>query len=260
MNIIDNNKLHYTKDFIIACRINNLKPAALLQYFIDHISFYSFLGGEMESVYLWATQVVTDCIVPPGTHVAATSNAGLRDISLKYIKLLTALLFEEGSARSAETEKSTTIMKKWASEVSPYTDYAGGTITRSGEIVRFSFDLNLICSLKGITVHEVLQAFINDISLSADRGRNLFQNTRTTPAMMVLLVLLSSHDAIKDRILPHQHIYRKFGLRLLKIDKMLKKEPGVQERINHYNIFYHQWYTALKHADMLESGDHHGSE
>jgi hypothetical protein len=126
--------------------------------------------------------------------------------------------------------------------------------------LRFSFDLNLICSLKGLTVSEVLQAFIHDISLAADRGRNLFQNTRTTPAMMVLLLLLSSHEAIKDRILPHQHIYREFGLRLLEIDKMLKEEPGVQQRINHYNIFYHQWYTALKRADTLESGDHQGSE
>jgi hypothetical protein len=260
MNIIRNNKLHYSKDFIIACRINNLKPAALLQYFIEHISFYSFLGAEMEPIYLWATRVVTDCTVQPGNHVTENTNPAQREIALKYIKLLTTLLFEEGVDKAAETEKSIVIMKNWAADMAPYKDYPQGTITSSGNILHFSFDLNLICSLKGLTVPQVLQAFINDISLAADRGKNLFQNTRTTPAMTVLLLLLSSHEAIRDKILPHQHIYREFGLRLLEIDKILKEEPGVQQRIDHYDIFYHQWYTALQLADTHESGDHHGSE
>ncbi|PIH00455.1 hypothetical protein CS542_04535 [Pedobacter sp. IW39] len=39
-------KLNYS-EFKIACKINNLKPEELLQYFISYV-FYAFIGGNMK--------------------------------------------------------------------------------------------------------------------------------------------------------------------------------------------------------------------
>lgn len=238
-------KLNYTEEFRIACKINNLKYGELIQYFIDHVSFYAFIGGDMQAIYLWATTVCIDCKEETGTIVKTITDQEIKDISLKYIKRLTALSLETGLSGKTEESRSTLIMKEWALEMTPLTDYQTELYTESDQLFYLSFDFNLLCRMNGCNVELLLQYFIDKISLARERATNLFQIVKTDPSTAVLLLLVSSHDMVKNRIMPQQHIYKRFGLQLLELDQRQKEEDNLQKRINSYSTFYKEWYTAL---------------
>jgi len=245
MDVIGQIKLNYTEDFKIACKINNLKHEELLQYFIDHVSFYAFIGGDMELPYLWATTVSIDCKEVMGKKVEAVKDQRIQKISLRYIKMLTALHIEEDLSEGAVSAKSISLMKKWAVEMGPLTNYPAGIETSDGERLKLTFDLNLICSMNGINVQHLLQYFIDKISLANERAVNLIQPVKTDPSTAVLLLLVSGHEEVRNKILPHQEIYKKYGLWLLKLDKKQKEENNLENRIRNYSAFYLEWYNAL---------------
>lgn len=245
MNSKEQIKLDYTEDFRIACRINNLKFEELLQYFIDHVSFYAFIGGRMEPVYLWATIVSISCREAEGGEVETVNDRNIQRISMKYIKKLTALLFEKGLSKKIETVRSIAIMEEWAAEMLPLTDYPDEIETEGGLSLKLRFDFNMLCRMNGLDVKQLLQYFINTISLARERAINLLVEVRADPGTSVLLFLVSSHEDVKNKILPQQDIYKQYGLKLLRLDKKQKEEADLDTRIKNYRAFYLDWYNAL---------------
>ncbi len=245
MDIKGQIKLDYPEEFRIACKINNLQHGELLQYFIDHVSFYAFIGGDMEIPYLWATTVCIECKEFWGKTVEAVTDQAIREISLKYIKKLTALSLETDLTKSAETSKSILLMKKWALEMTPMTDYQSGLNTDTGLKLKLTFDFNLLCRMNGVDIGLLLQYFIDSVSLARERAVNLYREVRTDPSTAVLLILVANHEEIKNKVLPRQEIYRQYGLRLLKFDKKQKEERNLDSRIKNYSDFYREWYNAL---------------
>jgi len=245
MNSIEEIKLNYTEDFKIGCKLNNLTHEELLQYFIDHVSFYAFIGGNMEQVYLWATNVSIDCKELVGGAAEVVTDQKVQDLSLKYIKKLTGLSKEADLSKSLETIKSLSIMKAWAAEMLPLTDYLIDVTINSEESLKLSFDFNLLCRMNGISVQVLLQYFVDHVSLARERAVNLNNLVKTDPSTAVLLLLVSSHDELKDRIMPQQDIYKQYGLKLLRLDKKQKRMESLEAKIINYNIFYREWYRAL---------------
>lgn len=237
-------KLHYPEDYKIACKINNLKHEDLLQYFIDHVSFYAFIGGDMEPAYLWATTVSIECKSFFGKTVEVVTDTQIQEISLKYVRKLTALNLNKSLSRGSGTLKSAVLMANWASEMVPLTDYQESVHTDRGEQLRLTFDFNLICRMNGLEVRILLQYFIDHISLARERALNLIKTVKTDPSTAVLLILISSHD-FKHKVLPQQDIYKRFGLRILKVDKQQKEEKDTGSRLRTYTEFYKEWYDAL---------------
>ena len=238
-------KLNYTEEFRIACKINNLKYGELMQYFIDHVSFYAFIGGDMQAIYLWATTVCIDCKEETGTTIKTITDQEVKNISLKYIKRLTMLSQESTLSSKTEVSRSVLVMKEWAAEMTPLTDYLTELYTESGQVLKLTFDFNLLCRMNGCDAELLLQYFIDKISLARERATNIFQLVKTDPSTAVLLLLVSGHDAIKNRIMPQQHIYKKYGIQLLELDQRQKQEINLQKRISNYSIFYKEWYNAL---------------
>jgi len=243
-------KLDYTEDFRIACRVNNLKARELLQYFIDHVSFYAFIGGDMEPAYLWATIVSINCREFAGGEVTTVTDEKIQQISLKYIKKLTGLRLETDLSKSLETSRSIVLMDEWAAEMLPLTDYLEDVVTDKGFLLKLRFDFNMLCRMNGLSIQELLQYFINTISLARERAVNLIEEVKADPSTSVLLFLVGYHDEVKNKILPQQDIYKKYGLKLLRLDKKQKEEPDLDTRIKKYRAFYLEWYDALgKSAD-----------
>jgi len=235
--------LSYKDDFRIACKINNLNYADLLQYFIDHVSFYVFIGGNMAAAYLQATMVCIDMMDTIGRRVEEVKDKKIQQISLKYVKMLTKLIHHTNNKEG--TAKSKTILKDWSDEMLPLTGYFQEIKLLNDGKLRLSFDFNLLCSMNGISIENQLQYFIDNISLARSRANNLFQLEQADPCNAVLLSLVSSGEGIKDKVLPKQAIYRKYGLRLLKLDKKQKEESNLENRILNYSAFYLDWYHAL---------------
>lgn len=245
MNTKGEIKLNYPEEFKIACKINNLKHEELVQYFIDHVSFYAFIGGEMEPAYLWATTVSIDCKEFHGSEVQIIKDPQMQAISLKYVRRLTAINLDKTLNTQSETIKSISLMRQWSAEMNPLTDYQANISTERGEVLKLSFDFNLLCRMNGIDITDLLQYFIDHISLAKERAQNIIKTIKTDPSTAVLLLLLSSHEKIKNKILPQQDVYKQFCLKILKVDRRQKEEPDLEVRIKNYTLFYREWYNAL---------------
>lgn len=244
MNVTGKIKLNYTQEFRIACKINNLKHEELLQYFVNHVSFYAFIGGDMRAINLWATTVCIECKDKLGGTIKAVSNPGLKEISLKYIRGLTALSVENGLSKHLEAGKSIVLMKEWADEMLPLTDYPASIYIDEEKVLNLTFDFNLLCRMNGFESESLLQYFIDNISLARERAVNLFQMVKTDPSTAVLLMMANSSE-IKNKILPQQDLYRKYGLLLLELDQQQKEESNLIKRINSYSVFYQEWFKAM---------------
>jgi len=237
-------RLNYREEFSIACTINNINYVDLLQYFVDHVSFYVFIGGNTTAAYLWATQVCVECKEAFGARVETIKDQKVQQVALKFIKKLTALIDYTDHIES--TSKSNSLMKMWEQEMLPLTATYINQIElpNKGEL-QLSFDFNLLCSMNGISIQNQLQYFIDHLSLAMERATNLLEIIKTSPSVAVLLSLISSEEVVKNRTLPKQAIYRKYGLQLLKLDKKQKEENNLENRILNYRTFYLDWYHAL---------------
>jgi len=242
-------KLNYTEDFRIACKINNLKHEELIQYFIDHVSFYTFIGGEMGPVHQWATKVCIDCKDLFEGEVARENDNDIRRISLKYIKKLTALSLGDEFTVEEKMLHSDDLIEQWSQEMLPLTSYITELYTGEGQILYLSFEFNLLCKMNGVILEQLLQCFIDSISLANERAVNLNDMVEINPGMAVLLLILIGNNEVKHRIMPHQEIYKKYGLKLLKLDKKQREEQNLKNRIDSYRSFYQEWYNALNNLD-----------
>ena len=238
-------KLTYTEDFKIACKINNLKHEELLQYYIDHVSFYAFIGGETDLVYHWANQVNIECEKIFDGVTDEHVNDSIQKIILKYVKQLAGLSINDKLSKEDKIESSVVIMKAWSIEMIPLINYERQFNIGDGHLLDLTFDFNLLCRVNGISLTQSLQWFIDNISLARERSINLLDTVKTNPSMAVLLLVIISNNEIKDRIMPHQEIYKKYGLQLLKLDKKQRQEPNIRERTNVYSAFYLDWYNTL---------------
>ncbi|QNK62159.1 hypothetical protein H7F33_16660 [Pedobacter sp. PAMC26386] len=238
-------RLNYTQEFKIACKINNLRHEELLQYFISHVSFYAFIGGSMEAIYLWATTVCIDFKEEYGGEAHPVTDQRIQEVSLKYIKKLTALNMDHGSPKTIAYYKNVFIMKEWASEMLPITDYEAAVETVDGGLLQLTFDFNLVCRMNGTQIQGLLQYFINKVSLARERALNLHKIVKTDPGTAFLLLLVSHHDSLRNRVVPQQEMYKKYALQLLKLDEKQGGEVRLENKIRNYNIFYLEWYNAL---------------
>jgi len=238
-------KLNYPDDFRIACKINNLKHEELVQYFIDHVSFYAFIGGEMEPQYMWATTVSTECKEVCGEAIAPITNAAIQEISLRYIRDLSSLIEEDNLTARSGTVRSAQVMKNWSEEMVPLTDYELSLYTDNGAVFSLTFDFNLLCRLNGLSIGKLLQYFIDHVSLARERALNINNDFKTDASTAVLLILLGSHGDFKTRELPHQETYKKYGLKLLRLDKQQREEEHAEKRLLNYSTFYKEWYNEL---------------
>ena len=237
-------KLSDREEFSIACTINNIKAIDLLQYFVDHVSFYVFIGGNTTAAYLWATQVCIECREALGARVEVIQDQRVQQVALKFIKKLTALIHDTDHIEGAA--KSNSLMKMWEQEMLPLTTSYIQEIELSniGKLY-LSFDFTLLCNMNGISIQNQLQYFIDHLSLATERAVNFLEIVKTNPSNAVLLSLISSEEVVKNRTLPKQAIYRKYGLQLLKLDKKQMKENNLENRIANYRAFYLDWYHAL---------------
>lgn len=238
--------LTYADDFSMACTINNLKQEEVLQYFINRVSFYAFNGGEMEPVALWATNVVVDCKQAYHAQVKATYDKRVQRISIRYIGLLSDLEADIQLSVADKMKKSFYLMKDWEEEMLPHVDYPKTYELDEDHFLILTFDFNLLCRMNGVSPQQVLQYFVDKISLARHRAKNLFGFAETDSCMALFGMMLLSRSMKKSRLPVQQDIHDWYAERLLSLDERLKKEENLEKRISVYRAFYTEWYQALR--------------
>jgi len=239
-------RLTYTEDFKVACTVNNLKHEEVLQYFINRVSFYAFNGGETEAVSLWATSIVIDCKTEVNGEVQAVTDRKVKRVSLKYILMLSDLSDNAYLSTVDKMKESFLLMKEWETEMSPLVDYPTNFQMDEYHSLSLTFDFNLLCRMNGVAANQVLQYFMNHISIAYERALNLIEFVETNSCMSLFGMMRLSLGDKKNRIPIHQEIHKWYGDRLLLLDDRLKKEESLEKRIAVYRAFYKEWYNSLR--------------
>jgi hypothetical protein len=239
-------RLTYTEDFKVACTVNNLRHEEVLQYFINRVSFYAFNGGEMEAVSLWATSIVVDCKTEVQARVQAVTDRRVKRVSLKYILMLSDLNDNTYLSTVDKMKESFLLMKEWETEMSPLVDYPTSFQIDEYRSLLLTFDFNLLCRMNGVATNQVLQYFMNHISLAYERALNLIEFVETNSCMSLFGMMRLSLGNKKNAIPIHQEIHKLYGDRLLLLDDRLKKEESLEKRTAVYRAFYKEWYNSLR--------------
>ena len=238
-------ELSYAEDFRIACTINYLRQEEVLQYFINRVSFYAFNGGEMEAVALWATNIIIDCKEANGGEVIALTSKKVQKIAIKYILLLSDLNENDDLSTVDKMKESFYLMQEWETEMTPLVDYPRTFPLNDDHFLILTFDFNLLCRMNGVEAAEVLQYFIDQISLAKKRAANLLKVAEPDSSMSLFEMMLLSRSMQKNR-LPIQHDVEKwYSAQLLSLDEQLKTEDNLEKRIIIYKAFYTEWYHTL---------------
>ncbi len=237
--------LIYTEDFRVACTINYLKQEEVLQYFIDRVSFYAFNGGEMEAVALCATNIIIDCKEALGAEISPVTDRKVQRIFIKYIGLLSDLNENPYLSTVDKMKENFRLMQEWETEMGPLTDYPRAFYPDEEQVLVLTFDFNLLCKMNGLEPVEVLQYFIDHISLARQRSMNLLEFTGTDASMTLFEMLLISRSMEKKRLPVQQEIYQWYAEELLALDETLKKERDPDQRLLAYREFYAEWYNTL---------------
>ncbi|RAJ28551.1 hypothetical protein LY11_03202 [Pedobacter cryoconitis] len=239
-------KLVSTEDFKVACTINNLKQEEVLQYFVDRVSFYAFNGGEMEAVTLWATSIIIDCKKEVNAEIQAVTDRKVKRVSLKYILMLSELNDNPYLSTIDKMKESFTLMREWEIDMSPLVDYPRDFSLDENHSLALTFDFNLLCRMNGIEAVQVLQYFVNNISMASERAINLIEFVETNSCMSLFGMMRLSLGDKKNRIPIHQEIHKWYGEKLLLLDDRLKREENLDKRIDVYRAFYKEWYNSLR--------------
>jgi len=238
--------LIYADDFSVACTINNFKKEEVLQYFINRVSFYAFNGGEMEAAALCATRIVVNCKELINAEAQPVTDRKVQLISLKYIALLSDLEGNIYFSAADKMKESFILMKEWEKDMMPYVDYPKIFELENDQFLVLTFDFNLLCRMNGVTAGEVLQHFIDGISLAIERAGEqsgpLEKDLRST----LFRIMILSRSMKKERSAIEQDIYDWYADRLLSLDERLQKEESIDKKISVYRAFYLDWYNTLK--------------
>lgn len=238
--------LNYTEDFRVACAINGLKHSNVLQYFVNKVSFYAFNGGEMEPLILWATDIVIDCKEDADIQVAAEKDGRVRRTALKYILLLNDLSEDMRISDTDKVKESEGVIKEWAEELLPHDDYPEAFQLENSELVNLTFDFCLVCRMNGLSVQQVLQYYMDHISLPREKAVNIFEMVDTHPCMAFFGTMMFSQSEKIKRIPIQQEIQKVYSERILSLDEVLREEEDVEKRMSVYRSFYAEWYNALR--------------
>jgi len=238
--------LIYADEFSVACTINNFKKEEVLQYFINRVSFYAFNGGETEAASLSATRIVVDCKTVHNATVSAVTDRKIQLISLKYIAQLSDL---EGSIYFSASEKlkeSFLLMKEWETEMMPYVDYPKTFELGDEHFLILTFDFNLLCKMNGVTAAQVLQYFIDGISLAIERANYISEPIEEDIRISLFSIMVLSRSMKRNRQPVEQDIFEWYTERLLSLDERLKRETRMDKKVGVYNAFYLDWYNTIK--------------
>lgn len=238
--------LNYTEEFRIACTINHIRFEIVLQNFIDQVSFYVFSGGDAGALSKWATKVMTDFIGKFNLTPSLGLDTEMQAISTRYSVQLKSIIDNKQISAESKISAGILIMEDWSAEVVPSADYPVEILLNDHHMLRFPFNFRILSMMNGIDTEQLLQYFIDNISLAADRAMNLYQVTVVNPSTCVLLLMLVKDEKSKRKPLPQEHIYVKYALRLLDLDEEMEEETNTEYRLDKYKKFYAEWYNALR--------------
>lgn len=246
--------LDFPEDFRAACLIHQLSHESLLQHFIDNMSICSSFLPPVEAYKACPVEVVhqyLDTLKESDTPAHTSTN---RAHSIRFLRDIGAITQATGIRQKAKNVACNNVIERW------YKTFDRKIVLsdhlRVGEIsLKLSKDFILLCEVFQVRPEEILQHFVNQISLPWAKAQTAPQSEEgDNPAMAFFIETIGGKTGIyKGRYaLKNPEVHVAYIEQLQELDLQLRFESDAKKREKMYWKLYRAWYQALVAAQVSE--------
>lgn len=202
-----NEQLNIPMDFKMACTIYNFQIHKVLQCFIDHVSFYESLSNRTNGAYSDATSAVVSY---PANEENIPHLVEIREIILKCVGELVSLTLQTEIDEDNKREKSIPIVSRLYKSIPSVKVKSIHLQLEKGHILMLSADFCIFCELHNCVPAQLLEHFMEKISLAETSAGIGLKVPEASPAMMFFTRLSKGYCNISPGELPHSELQYDF--------------------------------------------------
>lgn len=229
--------LKYPDNFMVSVVITNLDVEAVVQQFIDELSFYDFYGPTIPEGHHYVSGAVLDLIEEHYHRYTPLALPDSRPVSHRYLTRIHALINDTALHNTEKRAHTAELIKEWEKELSPLIHLPQEVMLEQDNCVKISYEFHLICALCHKKPEHALTHFMDEISIARIQAYNQFD----------------PHISYKDRPyvgstdLPvnKKEIRKVFERKFTALHNRMNKVKSYEERVLAYEAFYKQWSEAL---------------
>lgn len=231
----------FKEGYLITCGLYRLLPDELLVNLIHSVNLAALHFDFADTLKIAAAEVIAGFIKT--THSLPVTGAGLKALHRKCLKVIDPVVdHPDLSVEEKKVRLSAAVTQCWQM-IKKRKDVTHLVILPDKFKVMLPPEFVVVCFLCGMSPVELLQYFINRISVVRDLSSHHFcpeYNPCTTFVNTSLDKYAPKNEPLI--VLKHQAYLKK----MLLLDEEMKGEPDHQKRFRQFEALAREWYLALQ--------------
>lgn len=243
-------RINIPLNFKIACTLYNLPVHKVLQFFIDHVSFYDSMSTGFNGAYSNATNTMISC---PGK--TKTSNTGLlphREMIIKYIREIIAVTMQHGTTEAKKRQKSIPIINRLYKSLPVEKKVPKVLYLNKKSTLALTIDFCVFCEIHDCGPKIYLEHFMNKISLADISARIGLQLIVENQAMAFFSKLIKGYGNLNSGIPADARLQSAF---FNDVQEMRLKMDAVKDLEKQRKAFQKLYYAYYK--KLLQQSESH---
>ncbi len=175
------------EEFRIASTLNSFEPGKVLQFFINHVSFFCTLGGGYIRGYSQATMVTSEYSVKihaPELKLNQYPAIAFdnKELATKCIIQIGRMALEKGKTAEKKRKKSLPVVNSLYKAIGSYSYCPEKIYLDEETVLDFTKDFRIVCELHHCYPKAYLEYFMNKISMAEDQAYRGLKIPRENPA------------------------------------------------------------------------------
>ncbi|WP_316821652.1 hypothetical protein [Pedobacter gandavensis] len=230
-------------DFKIACATYQLSIPEVLQFFIDHVSFYDSLSQKSDDLFRAATNTLLHYSVSIHRE-SSTSLHKYRLVILKYIQEMIKIATISKQTQSKKRKRAALLVKRVYEIIDRTKAQNTKLILEEGIVLQLSMDFCLLCEIHNCAAEEYLEYFMSKISLPVTHAQVGLNCIVENQAMGFFYKSLDSFK-VSDANSAHRNLQVLFIDKIQELHLQLFIIRNFEKRVEKYQELYQDYYQKL---------------
>ena len=240
--------LVYPEDFRVACLIRDLSHESILRHFFDQVSICNLLNCRDERHLAYPVEVIHEYASLGGEPMIPKGNNINQRRGVSYFRQILGIFHAAALGPKATKTACLSVIDNWHQSLVPRMVTSEVLVVNRNTSIPLSKDLVILCEIFEVRPEEILQYFINQISLpyAKARIRQATPNPRN-PSLLFFLAASAGKTGLYslNHEIPYPGLFFKFNSELQELYLRLLFNRNVTDRERIYRKLYHAWYKAI---------------
>lgn len=237
--------LIYQQGYLTTCCLYRLLPDELLVNFILSVNFAALLYDTIDAHQMGAREVING--FRETTHQLPVTGAGIKSLHAKCLKIIDPIVdHPELSIKAKKVQLATAIVQCWQI-IEKRKDVKQTILLPDNYEVTLPVEFMVVCFLCGMEPLELLQYFINRISIVRDLASQHFC-PEYNPCSAFVNTALDKYAPTHEPLIALEH--QRYLKKMLLLNDEMKGEPDHQKRYRKFEKLVKQWCRVLQKAPL----------